>query len=154
MPGVIGKSRSFHKKFKFLVEIDSFGASQWQKCSELSSEIAKIEQWEGGSLIPNKSPGRVTFADVTLNRGATQDEDCFTWYKQIANIAANSGLVDDAYKRNGHINQQDRDGKSLRRWDITNAWPVKFIAGEWDNDADENTMEGLTLTYDFFDRTT
>ncbi len=152
MPTVIGKSRKYHKKYKFIVELDNFAASQWQKCSELSSEIAKIEQWEGGSLIPNKSPGRVTFSDVTLERGATEDEDCFNWYKQVANIAANSGAVDDEYKRNGDVVQQDRDGKSLRRWMLSAGWPTKFVAGEWDNTSDENVMESITLTYDFFDR--
>jgi phage tail-like protein len=151
MPTKIGKSRSFHKKFKFVVEINAFGSSAWQKCSELSAEIAKIEQWEGGALIPDKSPGRVTFSDCTLERGATQDEDCYSWFKEVANVSANSGLVDDEYKRGGDVVQQDRDGKSLRRWRLTKAWPTKFMAGDWDNTADENVMESITLTYDSFD---
>lgn len=150
MPTVIGKTRSFHKKYKFVVEVDSFGASQWQKCSELSSEIAKIEQWEGGSLIPNKSPGRMTFTDVTLERGATDDEDCFDWFQTVGDAVANSGAVDDDYKRGADIVQQNRDGKTLRRWGLLNAWPTKFVAGDWDNTADENVMESLTLTYDSF----
>lgn len=149
---VIGKPRSYHKKFKFLVEIDSFSFAGFQKCSELSSEIAKVEQWEGGALIPDKSPGRVTFSDITLERGATQDQDMFTWFKQVVNVAANTGLVDAAYKRNGAVVQQDRDGKTLRRWNISNAWPTKFSAGDWDNTADENVIESTTLTYDFFDK--
>ena len=49
------------------------------------------------------------------------------------------------------IVQQDRNGKTLRRWSLSNAWPTKFVAGEWDNEADENVIESLTLTYDFFD---
>jgi phage tail-like protein len=151
MPTVIGKTRSFHKKYKFIVEIDSFGSSAWQKCSELSAEVAKIEQWEGGSLIPNKSPGRVTFSDVTLERGATDDQNAYDWFKQVADAVANSGGVDDTYKRNGDVVQQNRDGKTLRRWRLTNAWPTKFVAGEWDNTADENVMEMLTLTYDTFE---
>lgn len=154
MPTVIGKPRSFHKKFKFIVDITGMGSAAWQKCSELSAEIAKIEQWEGGVLIPDKSPGRVTFSDATLDRGATQDQDCFNWFKEVANVAANSGLVDNDYKRQGDVVQQDRDGKSLRRWRLTNGWPTKFVAGEWDNTADENVMESLTLTYDFFDLAT
>ncbi len=28
--------------------------------------------------------------------------------------------------------------------------PVKFVAGEWDNESDENVIEQVTLTYDFF----
>lgn len=149
-PKVIGKGRSYHKKFKFIVELDGFGSSAWQKCGELSAEVAKIEQWEGGSLTPNKSPGRVTFSDVSLDRGATEDEDCYTWFSEVADTVANAGLIDDEYKRSGDIVQQDRDGSSLRRWRLTNAWPIKFVAGEWDNTADENVMESLTLTYDNF----
>jgi hypothetical protein len=26
-----------------------------------------------------------------------------------------------------------------------------FVAGDWDNEADENVIESVTLTYDFFE---
>jgi hypothetical protein len=29
---------------------------------------------------------------------------------------------------------------------------VKFVAGDWDNEADENVIESVTLTYDVFER--
>lgn len=152
-----GKTRSFHKKFKFLVDVDGFdetvantGAAGFQKCSELSYEIAKVEHFEGGALIPDKSPGRVTYSDVDLERGATRSQEMHDWAKEVADAASNSGLVDPKYKRNVDIIQQDRDGKTLRRWTLFNAWPIKYVAGEWDNDADENTIEMMTLTYDTF----
>lgn len=148
---VIGSPRSFHKKFKFIVEIDApFASAGFQKCSALEAEVAKVEYSEGGSLIPDKSPGRVTFSDITLERGATKDKDAHDWFVQVVDASANSGLVDPKYKRNLAVVQQDRDGKTLRRWDVSGAWPVKFTAGEWDNEADENVIEMLTLTYDFF----
>ena len=147
---VIGKPRSFHKKFKFIVEIDGVGHAGFQKCSELSVEVANVQYFEGGTLIPNKSPGRLTFADVTLERGATQDKDLFDWFQDVANTASGLGLNDVEYKRNLDIVQQDRDGTTLRRWSLTGAWPVKFVAGDWDNEADENVIESVTLTYDFF----
>ena len=147
---VIGKPRSFHKKFKFIVEIDGVGHAGFQKCSELSVEVANVQYFEGGTLIPNKSPGRLTFADVTLERGATQDKDLFDWFLEVANTASGLGLNDVEYKRNLDIVQQDRDGTTLRRWSLTGAWPVKFVAGDWDNEADENVIESVTLTYDFF----
>jgi hypothetical protein len=28
---------------------------------------------------------------------------------------------------------------------------VKFVAGEWDNEADENVIESVTLTFDYFE---
>ncbi len=148
---VIGNPRTFHKKFKFIVEIDGVVSAGFQKCSELSVEVANVQYYEGGSLIPNKSPGRLTFADVTLERGATSDKDLFDWLTQVADAAANAGLNEPEFKRNLDIVQQDRDGSTLRRWSLTGAWPVKFVAGDWDNEADENVIETVTLTYDFFE---
>ena len=40
---IIGNPRSFHKKFKFIVEIDDVGHAGFQKCSELSVEVANVE---------------------------------------------------------------------------------------------------------------
>ena len=28
---------------------------------------------------------------------------------------------------------------------------VKFVAGDWDNESDENVIESVTLTFDFFE---
>ena len=148
---VIGTPRSFHKRFKYVVEADQVSSTGFQKCSELSVEAANVQYFEGGSLIPNKSPGRLTFSDVTLERGATQDQDLFSWFQDVAITSSGFGLPDIDYKRNLDIVQQDRDGSTLRRWSITGAWPVKFVAGEWDNESDENVIESLTLTYDFFE---
>ena len=52
---VIGNPRSFHKKFKFVVEIDDVGHAGFQKASELSVEVANVQYFEGGSLIDRKS---------------------------------------------------------------------------------------------------
>ena len=147
---VIGTPRTFHKKFKYIVEIDGIANAGFQKCSELSVEVANVQYSEGGALIPNKSPGRLTFADVTLERGATMDRDLFDWMEEVADASANAGINEPEFKRNLDIVQQDRDGSELRRWRLNNAWPVKFVAGEWDNEADENVIESVTLTYDFF----
>jgi len=148
---IVGNPRSFHKKFKFIIEFTDIGFAGFNKCSELSAEIANVQYFEGGSLIPNKSPGRLTFPDVTLERGATDDHDLFDWFQDVAKTSSGLGLTDPNYKRDGAIVQQDRDGNTLRRWSLSGAWPVKFVAGEWDNDSDENVIESVTLTFDFFE---
>lgn len=148
----IGTPRTFHKKFKFVVEIDNIGFAGFQKCSELEAEIAKIEYSEGGTLIPNKDAGRISVSDVTLERGATADGDMWNWFKQVGNMVANSGLGNAAFKRTMDIVQNDRDGTELRRWSCTGAWPNKFVAGDWDNEADENVIEKVTIVIDTFDK--
>ncbi|MGE5785101.1 MAG: phage tail protein [Myxococcales bacterium] len=52
---IIGKPRSFHKRFKFVIEVDSLKSAAFQKCSELSVEVAKIEHYEGGVIIPMRA---------------------------------------------------------------------------------------------------
>jgi phage tail-like protein len=151
---VIGAPRSFYNKFKFLVEIDRITYAGFQKCSELSAELAKIEHHEGGSLIPNKSPGRLSFPDVTLERGATKDMELYTWFEETARASAGlggAGLPDDRYKRTLDIVQLDRDDTVLQRWTLVKAWPMKFVAGEWDNTTDEKVMNSVTLAYDYFE---
>lgn len=146
---VIGNPRVFQKKFAFVVEIEGVSSAKFTKCGPIEMEIAKVEQWEGGSLIPDKSPGRVTVTDVTLERGvANGDSDLYQWWLDVVRISANSGLTGAAYKRPVDILNLDRDGTLLRRWLLNNAWPMKLNAGDWDNEADENVIESLTLTYD------
>ena len=147
---IIGQPRSFAKKQRFLVEIDQISHAGFAKCSELSVEVASVLYWEGGSAIPNKSPGRLTFPDVTLERGVTTDRDLFDWFQDVAITSSGLGLTDPGYKRNLDIVQLDRDGTTLRRWTLYRAWPVKFVAGEWDAEADENVIERVTLTFDYF----
>jgi len=145
---MFGEARSYHKKFKFVIEIDGFAFSGFQKCSELEAEVAVIEQWEGGTVIANKSPGRLKTSNLTLERGATKDLDCWNWFKQVIDMAAGTGLKDSEYKKNLDIVQLDRDGTELRRWSLYGAWPTKFTAGDWDNDADENVIEKMELAFD------
>lgn len=150
MTGIIGKQRSNHKRFKFVVEIDGVKCAGFEKCSELKAEVAVVEQHEGGAIIPNKSPGRMKFSDVTLERGASADSDLWDWFNEVARGASGLGDVDYSYKRGLDIVQQDRDGEELRRWRIFGAWPTAFVAGEWDNTSDENVIESITLTFDYF----
>lgn len=157
-----GSARTFHKKFKFVIEIDGVAYAGFQKCSELSAEIAVIEHHEGGTLVPDKSPGRVKVEDLTLERGATQDQDLWNWFKTVVDQTADAGgstgaqgagLIEPDFKRSLDIVQLDRDGEELRRWSLTDAWPSKFVAGAWDNEADENVIESVKLTFKTFDLT-
>lgn len=148
---VIGTPRNYHAQFKFVVEIDGIASAAFQTCSELAAEVADREQWEGGSMIADKQPGRLTVDDITLERGATTDRDIYEWFRQVANAAANAGLSSPGFKRNLDIVQQDLDGSELRRWRVYSAYPKRFVGGAWDNDSDDNVMETVVLRCDYFE---
>ncbi len=56
-------------------------------------EVANVQYFEGGSLIPNKNQGRMTFADVTLERGAAQDRDLFDWFQDVVITSSGLGIL-------------------------------------------------------------
>ena len=114
-----GITRDFYTKFTFTVEIAGVTWAGFQTCSEIRIQTAKIEHWEGGVLIPDKSPGRVTVPDVTLTRGATQDVDFYEWVGEV--VEAGSVLTGAEFKRSVDIVQKDRRGVELRRWTLVNA---------------------------------
>jgi len=147
---VIGTPRVYQPKFKFTVSIDGFGAAAFQSCSEIAGEHADIDQWEGGVIIPDKQPGRLTIPDVTLMRGATSDRDMFDWFNETTNAAKGTGAAVPVFKRMVDVQQRDRTGAVVKVWRLFNAWPKRFSAGDWDNTADANVIETLVLRYDFF----
>lgn len=150
---LIGKSRNYYDKFKFIVEIDNVQYAGFSKCSELSLEIEKIEHREGGGLLAHKSPGNITVPDITLERGATDDLDLYSWFEQVAKVAAGiggAGMIDDQYKRNFDIVQLNRDDSIRQRWAVAGGWPNKFVAGEWDSGSSEKTIEKIGLVVDYF----
>jgi len=155
---MLGTQREYFPKHQFLVDIGPGISAGFQKCSELSAEVAKIEYWEGGSIIPWKLPGRVTFADVTLERGASTSRAFYDWMILTVNASRGEfptrgvGAKTDSYMRNATVYQMDRDGQTeLCVWDLFHCWPQKFVAGEWDATADEAVIESLTLTFDWFE---
>jgi phage tail-like protein len=148
---IIGSARPVNVRFKFTVEVDDFVSFAFNKMGELSYEVAQIDYYEGGAITPIKIPGRVTVSDVELSRGAGLDADMYNWAKQVMDIVKGGGLVQNDYKRNFDVVQRDTSGAEVRRWAVKGAWPKKFVAGEWDNDSDEATIESLTLAIDTFE---
>lgn len=157
--GLAGTVKSFDKKFKFRVEIDGFHAADFSKVDGLELEIEKVEHYEGGALVPNKSPGLVKFSPLVLERGVTTDVDFFDWVTSVVALSAagvgatNTGLIDPLYKRNLDVVQLDRDGVEIKRWTVYGAWPNKYKAGDWGGDQNEVVVESMTLEYDYFDKT-
>lgn len=150
---VVGTPRIFDKKYAFLLEVDGFGWSGFTKVSELKQTFAQVKHYEGGTMLPQKSLGRVEFADITLERGATRDRDMYVWASQAMSGPANLGVKEVAYKRNADLVQLDRDGEVLKRYTLFGCMPVEYVAGDWDNTSDEPVIEKLVLAYDYFVQT-
>ena len=154
MPAVSIEPKIPLQQARFIVRVEERpGVSmlaRFKSISELSVEVAKSEIWQGGSMIPFKQPARLTFADITLERGATNDAELFNWLALTTAPTPSIGGIGEAFKRSVDIVMQDRSHRTVAAWRLVNAWPVGYKPGEWDNESDDFQMESVTLTYDFF----
>lgn len=148
------ENRLISTKHKFVVHSDLLGFAEFQKMSELSFEAAQIDYWEGGALIPIKDAGRLTFADLTLDRGVSQYFNFHNWALKVADASLDyggAGLPFPEYKTDDFsILQRDRDNTTMRQWDVIGVFVKKYMAGDWDNTVDEVVIEQLVLGYDYF----
>lgn len=151
---IAGNVRTFLDKFKFTIHIDGFAHAGFNKMSELSAEFDEIVYREGGDLVPTvKDPGLMNVGDVTLERGAVaSDGDLYEWFEEVANFSTNTGKVQPVFKRQFDIVERDREGNPVQRWRCEEAWPKKFVAGEWDADASEKVIQKVTLSIRGFKR--
>lgn len=150
---VIGNPRSFHKKFKFVVEIDDVGHAGFQKASEPLRRGRQRAVLRGRLAHPEQEPRAPhVLGRHALERGATQDRDLFDWFQDRRHH------VERPRPHRRELQAQPRHRAAGPRRPhpaplvaLARAWPVKFVAGEWDNESDENVIESVTPTYDFFE---
>lgn len=147
-----GVPRTWYKKFQWIVEIDGIARAGFQKCSELSMEVADVTYKEGGDPVPYHDPGTVTVPEITLDRGVCDDFDLYNWFKDTIDAATGLGLRNPDLKRSFDIVQQDRDGEEVERYRVYNAYARRWSAGDWDMDADENRIESIAIQPRYFER--
>lgn len=148
---VQGAVRKVELKHKFRLELDDFTRASFSKMGELKKTVAVVEVWEGGGNTPVKVPGRTTVEAVEVTRIAGMDEELYTWFQQVSNVHKNGGVVQDDFKKNGHVVQLDLNGDEIKTWEVRGVWPSDFSNGDWDNEADEGRAQSATLQMDDWD---
>ena len=150
---VIDGGRKYNTNDNFLVEIDGISEVSFATCSEIKGEIAVVEYNSGGSVTATKHPGRISFPDVTLERGSVAaDSEIYQWFTETVDTFANAGANEPLFKRTLDIVQIDRDRTELTRWRLRNCWISSFSTGAWDGSSGEVLMESMTIVYEGFEK--
>jgi len=110
------------------------------------NEVAVGKYVVKGKEVQAKSPGRLTWGDVTLKRGITDDLGFWDWRQMVVD-----GNVSSA-RKNCSITMLSRDGKPVVTWNLVNAWPSKVSALSISSDSNDFTIEELTLTHEGINR--
>jgi phage tail-like protein len=107
--------------FKFAVSLEGVEVGFFTGCEGLTNEREVLEHKEGGTNdFVYMFPGRATSARFTLKRGTDPELKLLDWFNQ--------GLVNGKVKRiNMSIIVYNRAGTPVQTWDITDAFPIKYV---------------------------
>jgi phage tail-like protein len=120
------------------VEIDGIVLGWFTACGGLSIEREVLPYKEGGlNAYVHQLPGRVKSADITLKRGIAERE-LWQWFRK--------GLYDlKVERRNVSIISYAGDRTEAERWDLTDAFPLKWSGPELKTDGKQVAVETLTI---------
>lgn len=143
---------NYYDNYAYLVRINGFVRAGFSSCSGLETEAETIEHWEGANLISHKSPGKISNNNITLERGETDNNDMWSWWKECFDVQTGQGTADmSTFKRNIIIEQQDRSGKVIKKWRVYGAWPRSFKHSDWSSEGNEKNIETLEIVNDGFE---
>lgn len=130
---------------RFAVEIDSVVVASFKECSGLNAEI-QVETYREGGLndYEHKLPGLATYGNLTLKSGVASAMAFWKWFyettmgtivrKQVSVILYN------------HDQSDEKQGEAMR-WNLLNAFPVKW-EGPSLNASDANVVvQSLELAH-------
>jgi phage tail-like protein len=127
---------------RFLVEIGSEVVANFQECTGLTVEVEVQEYVEGGNNeFVHKLPGRMKYTNITLKRGISDNPQFATWRPKI------EGGKISVEPKNLSIILFNHAGETVKRWEVTDAYPVKWTGPDMRASSMEVAIETLEIAH-------
>ena len=97
---------------------------------------------ESGRQVFQKIPGELTWDDITLERGLTDDMTLWTWRQQVID-----GLVEEA-RKDGSIVFYAQDGSEMSRFNFIKGWPSAWTGPDGDAAGSDVAVESITISHE------
>jgi phage tail-like protein len=138
-----GQQPVYFRAFQFAVEIDGITQARFQEVGGLDATTDVIEYREGGDIFgPRKLPGQTKHSNLTLKRGYTEDQQLWKWYEDVM-----TGRT-EKIRKNISVIQLDMAGQETMRWNLFQAFPVKYTAPAFNAKNNELSIESLDVAYE------
>lgn len=127
--------------YNFYVEWDGIIHAGFRECDGLDSKQTATEYREGTDpLTKRKLPGLVSYSNITLKRGITDNQELWTWRESVM-----KGTI---VRRNISIVLMDDAGAEKLRWNLTNCWPTSWSGPTFNATSDDVAIEQLELAHE------
>jgi len=134
----------------FLVEVDGVEIGRFMDVSGLEVEVEVIPLVEGGeNNFVHKLPGRMTWVNLVLKRGITQNDSLLEWLNKSSGegFAANGNSLRHT---SAAITLVGPSGTRIRKWDFFGAFPVKWRGPNFSVGSNEMATEELEIAHHGF----
>ena len=138
-----GQQPVYYRAFQFLVEIDGITNARFQEISGLDATIDVVEYREGGDILGmRKFPGQTKHSNLSLKRGYTDDTQLYKWFEDVM-----TGRTENIRKHLSVV-QIDMAGQEVLRWNLYQAFPIKYTAPSFNAKGNDMSIETLELAYE------
>jgi phage tail-like protein len=135
--------------YRFRVEIDNIRIAAFSEATTPDSSSDVIEYREGTDAgRMRKVSGLTKYGNITLKRGLTETLDLYNWRK----IIEDHGTGFPGGRRSISLVLVDEGNQEKARWNIFEAWPVKYDATDFNAKSSEVLLETLELAHEGFTR--
>ena len=145
-----------YRGFNFKVIVDGLiSDARFAKVSGLNTEIEVVEYREGtDNTTMRKLPGLVSYDNITLERGISQNSELIEWYDAVIEAiggipsAVSQNGLDGNFRKDVTIQLLTRNGEAAREWKLSKAWPCKLAIGDLDASSSDTIMETIELCHE------
>lgn len=137
----VGARTDPYRSYNFRIEIDGITRGAFQECSSPGSDQESVEYREGTDpTTARKLPGLVSYGDITLRWGVTDDTTLFDWRKQ-----AIDGKVE---RKNVSIVLMNDAGDEVVRWNLRECWPRTYTGPDLNATTSTVAVESVVLAHE------
>lgn len=128
--------------YNFAVELDGITRMGFKDCSGLESTTAATAYREGTdpNLAQRQLPGLVSYTNISLSRGITNDRALWDWRQEVASGKITRHAIS--------IVLRNAQGEEQVRWNIKECWPAKWTGPSFDASSDAVAIEKLELAHE------
>ncbi len=130
----------------FVFEIDDIEIGRFTEVSGLAVTMEIEEIAEGGRNDSTvKMPGRLSWPNLVLKRGVTDDDELLRWMTTCA-----SSIGGTVTKSTGSITLYDSTHTTFRRWEFSDALPVRWTGPQFAAGGNALAVEELEVCHGGF----
>jgi phage tail-like protein len=134
----------------FIFEVDGVAIGRFSEVSGLQVDVEIEEYVEGGeSGFVHKLPGRLTWPNLVLKRGVTNDDNLLAWLQK----SVGDGMVTrkgKAERTTAALFLVGLNGKRLRIWSFVDALPVRWTGPSFAATSSDLAEEELEIAHHGF----